>query len=139
MEVYQGNNGDDLLKEVEKDILELDLEDEEEELAKSHLAIAIFYSRKSFSPHYLFSEMINMWGISSLVSLKKIGDYIFKLEFHKPEEKERVVDGGPWRHKGDALIVMHYDGFSRPSEVCIKSIKLWIILYDLPLAMMKES
>jgi hypothetical protein len=46
--------------------------------------------------------------------------------------------GGGWRHKGDALIVLHYDGFSRPSEIRVENIALWIRLYDLPLVMMKE-
>jgi hypothetical protein len=50
-----------------------------------------------------------------------------------------VVDGGLWRHKGDTLIVVHYDGLSRPSEVKIDSIQLQVRLYDMPVAMMKES
>jgi hypothetical protein len=33
-----------------------------------------------------------------------------------------VVDGGPWRHKGDALLVVDYDGFSPPSLIIISSI-----------------
>jgi hypothetical protein len=34
---------------------------------------------------------------------------------------------------------VHYDGFLIPSEVKIESIPMWIMLYDLPAAMMKES
>jgi hypothetical protein len=50
-----------------------------------------------------------------------------------------MIKGGPWRHKGDALIVVHYDGLVRPSKVRIQSIGLWIWLYDMPPAMMKPS
>jgi hypothetical protein len=137
MEVYQGNRGRDPLEEVEEDILELDLDAGGEEFDRKHLVIEIFYSRKSFNPQYPFSEMMSVWGILNLASLKKIGDYIFKLEFHK-EEKELVIEGGPWRHKGEALIIMHYDGYSRPLEIRVESIGLWIRQYDLPLVMMKE-
>jgi hypothetical protein len=42
------------------------------------------------------------------------------------------------RHKGDAFILSHYDGFSRPSEIHIIDIALWVRLYDLPQVMMKE-
>jgi hypothetical protein len=49
--------------------------------------------------------------------LEKIGDYNFRLEFAKEDEKRRAIEGGSWRHKGDALIVVHYDRLSRPSEV----------------------
>jgi hypothetical protein len=63
--------------------------------------------------------MIGAWGIHKLVSMDKIGDYIFKLEFVNGEEKTRVLEGGPWRHKEDALIVAHYDGLIQPSEIRI--------------------
>jgi agmatine/peptidylarginine deiminase len=59
--------------------------------------------------------MLNAWGIPKLALVEKVGDYIFKLEFHKAKEKGRVLEGGPWRHKGDALIVTHYDGCTIPS------------------------
>jgi hypothetical protein len=83
--------------------------------------------------------MLNAWGIPNLALAEKLSDYIFKLEFHKEADKEKVVHGGPWRHKGDALIVVHYDGLTRPSEVCIESLALWVRFYDLPPAMMKED
>jgi hypothetical protein len=65
--------------------------------------------------------------------------YTCKLEFRREEEKVQVIEGGPWRHKGDALIVMHYDGFSRLSKIQVENIALLIQLYNLPLVMMKES
>jgi hypothetical protein len=34
--------------------------------------------------------------------MEKLGDYIFKIEFGSEEEKAHVLEGGPWRHKGDA-------------------------------------
>jgi hypothetical protein len=71
--------------------------------------------------------------------LENVGDYNFKLEFSREEEKRRVIEGGPWRHQGDTLIVMHYDGLARPSEVCIDNIGMWVHFYDLPPAMMKET
>jgi hypothetical protein len=71
--------------------------------------------------------------------VEKLGDYCFRLEFKREEEKKKVIEGGPWRHKDDALIVVHYDGFTRPSEIRIVSIALWVRFLDLPPAMMKES
>jgi hypothetical protein len=76
-------------------------------------------------------------GISKLVAVEKLGDYYFKLEFMREEEKRRVIEGGPWRHKGDALIIVHYDRLTRPSEVRVESIGLWVRFLDLPLAMME--
>jgi hypothetical protein len=113
VEVYRGNQstGDDT--QIDDGVLEFDLDEEEVEQASKYLAIAVFYSRKSYNPQYSF-----------------------KLEFGK-EEKTQVIDGGLWRHKGDALIVVHYNGLSMASEVHMESIGLWIHFYDLPPAMMK--
>jgi hypothetical protein len=132
-------SGDEVEQNQNKEeSLELDLEEVEAEISMHFMAIGVFYSRKSYNPKFLFSNMLNGWGIPRLASVKKLGDYYFKLEFLKEEEKNRVVDGGPWRHKGDTLIVVHYDGLTRPSEVCINSIGLWVHFLDLPPTMMKE-
>jgi hypothetical protein len=121
----------------EEDMLELELDEDDIVETSKVLGTTVFYSRKSYNPQYLSSDMINAWGIQKLATVEKIGDYIFKIEFVKEEDKVRVLDGGPWRHKGDVLIVAHYDGLILSSENCIKSIGLWVRLYDLPTAMMK--
>jgi hypothetical protein len=36
-------------------------------------------------------------------------------------------------HKGDALVIVHYVGLARPSEVKIENIDIWVQFYDLPL------
>jgi hypothetical protein len=111
-----------------------------ERMRRRHLlAMAVYYSRKSYNPKVLMVEMLNAWGIQKLVLAEKVGDYLFKLEFHREEEKRRALEGGPWRHKGDVFILTHYDGLARPSEIRITTITLWIRFYDLPHAMMKEG
>jgi hypothetical protein len=136
--VYHGSDTQKT-KEDYEELLEFDLEEEEAEIAQKSLAIAVYYSRKNFNAQYLFSEMLHAWGIAKLPQIEKLEDYSFKLEFNNNEEKQRVIEGVPWRHKGDALIVVHYDGLIRPSEVRIEAIALWIRLYDLPPVMMKEA
>jgi hypothetical protein len=121
MEVYKGDDLDQTAGGTEKEgMLEFDLDDEEMTLVSEVMAIAVYYSRKSYSPQFLFSDMVKAWNTKRLAGIEKIGDYIFKLEFNTPEEKLRVLDGGPWRHKGDALIMVHYDGLIWPSEISIK-------------------
>jgi hypothetical protein len=44
---------------------------------------------------------------------------MYKIEFNHEEEKVRVIEGVPWRHKGDALLVAHCDGLLRASEIRI--------------------
>jgi hypothetical protein len=51
------------------------------------LGTVVFYSRKSYNPWFLFSDMINAWGIQRLAVMQKLGDYLFKIEFAREEEK----------------------------------------------------
>jgi hypothetical protein len=93
MEVYRG--GQDKVKEEDsrEKVLELDL-DEEAELATKFMAIAVFYSRKSYSLQALFGDMLMAWGIPKLVAMEKLGDYSLKIEFLTEAEKIKVLDGG---------------------------------------------
>jgi hypothetical protein len=52
---------------------------------------------------------------------------------------EWLGGGGPWRHRGDALLVVEYDGFSPPSAIVMSSIGMWAQFYDLPDIMRKED
>jgi hypothetical protein len=45
-------------EEEDDDVLELDLEDKEAEVATKFMAIAV-YSQKSYNPKVLFSDMLN--------------------------------------------------------------------------------
>jgi hypothetical protein len=138
MEVYHEHTTEPSVNEDDEGILEVDLLEVEEEIARKFLAIAVFYSKKSYNPQVIFSDMLKAWRIVYLALGEKLGDYIFNLEFHRETEMRRVLDGGPWRHKGDALIVAQYDGKVRPSKINIQSIAMWIRFYDSPPAMMKE-
>jgi hypothetical protein len=58
MEVYVGEKLDQREGEDrDQDILEFDLDEEEAELAPKAMAIAVYYSRKSFNPQVLFTDM----------------------------------------------------------------------------------
>jgi hypothetical protein len=103
--------------DLEEGMLKLDFDEEDTVKASHVMGIAMFYSWKSYNPQYLFADMINVWGIQKFARVEKIGDYIFKVEFVKEKEKLRVLEGGLWRHKGDALSVVHYEGLVRPSKI----------------------
>lgn len=55
MEIYRGKDTCAIAEGTEDEgILELDLDEDEVELASRFLAIAVFYYQKSYSPQYLF-------------------------------------------------------------------------------------
>ncbi|KAK3135743.1 hypothetical protein QOZ80_5BG0422860 [Eleusine coracana subsp. coracana] len=138
MEIYEQEKEETNGTVEEDDVLEVDIEDLEEDETRKFTAMACFYSKKSFHPRTMFEDMKLAWGVPDLAPVEKLDDKVFLVAFASEEEKKRVVEGGPWRHKGDALIMVAYDGLIRPSEVQFKSIALWIRFYDLPPKLMNK-
>ena len=87
----------------------------------------------------MFDEMGAAWRLAKPIPVRKLENNRFILEFSVEEEYNFVINGGPWRHKGDALIVVSYDGVSRPSEVIIDSIDLWVRFYDVPVTLLSQA
>jgi hypothetical protein len=139
VEVYKGSTKGKAQVEEQTDELEIKLDEEDAVETSKVLGIAVLYSRKSYNPQLLFSDMINTCSVQRLAAVEKLGDHMFKIEFARKEEKVHAIEGGPWRHKGDALLVAHYDGLLRPLKIRIQSIGLWVRLYDLSAAIMKPT
>jgi hypothetical protein len=59
IEVYKEEDNETHREEDQEDVLEIDPEEEEEEIAQKFLAIAVYYSRKRFDAKVLFAEMLN--------------------------------------------------------------------------------
>jgi len=86
----------------------------------------------------MFSELSAIWGKKTSIPVRELGENRFLVEFDEDLWK-RVIEGGPWRHKDDAVIFVPYDGIQRLSEVMIESIALWVRIYDIPVNMMTEG
>lgn len=138
MEVYAGKNTQ-TQEGVEEDILEFDLDGVLAEEEAKFQAIARYYSKKHFNAPGMFREMMEVWGIEGELHAEQFQAKRFTLEFNSEAERRQVVEGGPWWHKGDALIVVPYDGIDRPSAVSIDTIGLWLRFYDLPPVMKNEE
>jgi hypothetical protein len=98
-----------------------------------------YYSGKTYSTWGFFSELSLVWGRKEHIPVRELGDNRILVEFDSERPWKRVIDGGPWRHKGDAVIFVPYDGIKRLSEVAITSIALWVRIYDIPISMMTEG
>jgi len=72
------------------------------------------------------------WGVQEIVKARLIGEIRFLVEFGSEQTLKFVLNGGPWQHKGDALILVKYDGFSKLSDVLITSLPVWVRFYDIP-------
>ena len=135
--ILHGANQQDDQEEEDEYVFE---EDEEAvKMPKRWLSVARYFSGKDFYTRAMFDEMRKAWGLKEAVPYRELGDNCFLLEFGSEALMLKATQGGPWRHKGDAIIFVPYDGVTRLSEVTIESIGLWIRIYDIPVDMMTDG
>jgi len=72
--------------------------------------LSVARSGKDFYTRAMFDEMRKAWGLKEAVPYRELGDNRFLLEFGSEALMVKATQGGPWRHKGDALIFVPYDG-----------------------------
>ncbi|CAN6287497.1 unnamed protein product [Urochloa humidicola] len=130
-------HGKETAEEPEENVEEFVFEEDVSVKATSKwLAIARFYSGRTIKSKIIFDELCNAWG---KVDTRDLGENRFLIEFRSEKDLNFVLNGAPWKFKGDAMIVIPYDGFTRLSEVIIESLPLWIRIYDVPVAMQIPS
>jgi hypothetical protein len=111
-------------------------EDSEEGLLKGWFAVARYYSSHSFPVKVLFTDLFRIWGDGTA---RDVGNNIYLLELSTENSLDFAIRGGPWSFRGDAVIMVRYDGLTKLSEVSIESIPLWIRIHDIPVAIMTTA
>lgn len=73
------------------------------------------------------------------MSFKSLRDNLFIITFSVEGDYNFVLQGGPWIHRGDALLVAEFDGLTCPSKILLNSVPIWVRIYDLPLVLMIQA
>ncbi|XP_004293574.1 PREDICTED: uncharacterized protein LOC101304253 isoform X1 [Fragaria vesca subsp. vesca] len=88
---------------------------------------------KPFSRIDLKTKMVMAWNPTEDMKIREIDDNLFLFVFGNMEDKQRVLDNGPW-HFDNALLVLDYtDGTVSPSEMKLNHADLWVQVHNLPL------
>lgn len=127
------------MNEEEEDVVEVILEEGEVQEAGQWTILARFYSLRVPNQAALFDDMRRAWRLRADMSYKSLRDNMFIITFSAEGDYEFVLKGGPWIHRGDALLVARFDGLSRPSEVPLETVPIWVRIYDLPLVLMTKA
>ncbi|CAN6171060.1 unnamed protein product [Urochloa humidicola] len=130
--VLPGEMEEDIHPEAEEEF-DFDPQEGKEDEPLRWFAMARFYS--SQSSRGLFDEMAKAWNASRPIPMQGLENNRYIIEFESEVLYNFVINGGPWRHKGDGLIVVPYDGLRRPSEVVIDAVNVWVRFYDVPVTL----
>lgn len=126
-------------EEDDEDAIVVDFDEAKKHIDTQYVAIGKFFSRRTFSTKGLFEAMQKAWGLRQGMEYKRLHDNRFLLEFQFAGDFRFATGGGPWIYQGDAFLITEYDGKSRPSDVKLNSLPVWVRIYDLPLSMMTET
>lgn len=71
--------------------------------------------------------------------MRDLGNKRYLIELDYERSFNYVINGGPWKYRGEAFLVVPYDGVSQVSEVPITTILLWVRIFNLSEFMMNED
>lgn len=54
------------------------------------------------------------------------------MRFNEEDERNQVVEGGPWFYGKTMFALAYYDGRTAAAEVPIRSIPVWVEVFGLP-------
>jgi hypothetical protein len=120
-------------------ISEEDLDDvvfeEEERLSPEvtrWLAIARVLTDIEYSSFWFFKNMCSAWDLAQDVKTRSLESNLHTFQFQCLGDWERLREGGPWNFRGNLVLIEEYDGFTKPSEIELFFIDIWIQIHDLP-------
>ena len=86
-----------LAKQPEDDDEYVFEEDEEAvQMQPRWMAVARYYSGKTYLTWGLFNELNSVWGKEETIPVRKLGDKKFLVQFDSERLWKRVIGGGPW-------------------------------------------
>lgn len=107
-------------------------EDEITDAATRWMAVARVHTEKPYSQYWFFRNMRVAWDLAQEVKIKPLKDNLYTMQFSCLGDWERVMVDGPWNFKGKAVVMAHYDGFTKPSSIELDKIEIWVQIHDFP-------
>ena len=102
------------------------------EVAVRWMAIARVHTPKNYSQYWFFKNMRAAWDLAHDVKFRPLEDNLYTLQFFCLGDWERVMQEGPWNFRGNTVIITPYDGVTKPTEVNLDTLNIWIQIHDVP-------
>ncbi|KAI4972100.1 hypothetical protein ZWY2020_003025 [Hordeum vulgare] len=107
-------------------------DDELSQEATRWMALARVNTNRIYSQYWFYRNMKAAWDLAHDVKIRPLEENLYTMQFLCLGDWERVMAEGPWTHKGKAVVLAHYDGFTKPSTIALDKIDIWIQIHGLP-------
>jgi hypothetical protein len=103
------------------------------------LAVGVLLSVIAIPSRQLVSYMKNVWRIRGTIESLQLADKRFVLEFSEEGDFEHVTKGGPWRYRGDAVLVRPLEKNEEPETVCFETMPIWAQFTGIPFYLLSKQ
>ena len=95
------------------------------------MAIARVHTDKTYTQYWFYRNMRVAWDLAQEVKIRPLEENLYSLQFSCLGDWE-VMEEGPWNFKEKAVVLAHYDGFTKSSMIELDKIDIWLQIHDLP-------
>ncbi|XP_019173224.1 PREDICTED: uncharacterized protein LOC109168694 [Ipomoea nil] len=104
-----------------------------EEEERRWVCVGRFLTSKVVKLEYMRQVMASIWQPVWGMQATEIQSRLFMFIFYDETDMQRVLDEGPWSFDNNTLVCRQVEADVRPAAVELKSVDMWVQLYDLPL------
>ncbi|XP_074351624.1 uncharacterized protein At4g02000-like [Apium graveolens] len=83
--------------------------------------------------------LASLWRPKEGMEVHDIGGHRYSFVFYHPLDLQKVLDGGPWTFEQNMLIYHKLQENEDPHLVKLKSMDIWVQIYDLPQGLVSEN
>lgn len=100
--------------------------------AASWIAVARVHIDKPYSQSWFFRNMRAAWDLAHDCKFRPLENNLYTVQFFCMGDWECVMEQGPWNFRGNAVVLVEYDGVTQPSMVALDMLSIWIQIHDVP-------
>ncbi|XP_074346361.1 uncharacterized protein LOC141685139 [Apium graveolens] len=98
-----------------------------------------FLTEKNLNVRAMKSKVADIWHPPRGINIKDLKPGIFLFQFYHADDKEWMLNGGPWNFDGAMLVLNKIRSGEDPLEVSLTYLQFWIQLVGVPSGLMIET
>ncbi|XP_019198216.1 PREDICTED: uncharacterized protein LOC109192074 [Ipomoea nil] len=110
-----------------------------EEEEQRWVCVGGFLTTKVVKLEYMRQVMASVWQPVWGMHATEIQSGLFMFIFCDETDMRKVLDEGPWSFENSTLVCKQVEPGTRSASVELKSVDMWVQLYDLPLGYTSEA
>ena len=127
------------LEEDEIDDFVFEEEESAPKLGMKWMTLAKVHTSNQFSPITFEQHMRNAWSPAQKVDITHLEGNLFTVQCFCLGDWLKVIEGGPWLFRQNAVCVEEYDGFADPDTIDLNFFETWLQIHKLPVGYRKEA